>query len=158
MLQEVITISGNKTLYPQRIYCYSSIITALQRMLSRQGFFEVCESMRNVEPCGGQLRGVYDGKMWKEFLVLNGETFLSAAYTYAFLLNIDWFQAYELSTYSVGVVYLVLLNLPRSLRYKRENIVLVGVIPGPTGPSLLINTYLNPLVLEFFNLWDGLEI
>ena len=90
--------------------------------------------------------------------MLNGETFLSAACTYAFLLNIDWFQPYERSTYSVGVIYLVLLNSPRSLRYKRENIVLVSVIPGPTEPSLLINTYLKPLVLDFLKLWDGLEI
>ena len=90
--------------------------------------------------------------------VLNGEIFLSAACTYAFLLNIDWFQPYERSIYSVGVIYLVLLNLPRSLRYKRENIMLLGVTPGPTEPSVLINTYLKSLVLDFLKLWDGLEI
>lgn len=146
MLQEVVTISGSKTFYPHRIYCYHGIISALKHMLLRKGFFELCESSRNTNPNGNLLRDIYDGNMWKDFLVVDGVSFLSAAGTYAFMLNIDWFQPYELSTYSVGVMYLVFLNLPRSIRFKRENVVLVGVIPGPTKPSLLLNTYLNPLV------------
>ena len=61
-------------------------------MLLRQVFFELCESMRNTAQSRSQLRDVYDGNMWKDFLMVNGERFLSAACTYAFLLNIDWFQ------------------------------------------------------------------
>jgi hypothetical protein len=57
--------------------------------------------------------------------------------------------------YSVGVIYLVILNLPRSIRYKRENVILYGVIPGPCEPSLTINTYLLPLVTELQELWQG---
>lgn len=34
--------------------------------------------------------------------------------------------------------------------------MLVGIIPGPTEPPLLINTYLNPLVSELLDLWDGI--
>ena len=33
--------------------------------------------------------------------------------------------------YSVGAIYLIIQNLPRSMRYKRENVILVGLIPGP---------------------------
>lgn len=44
------------------------------------------------------------------------------------------------------------------VRYKRENVFLVGVIPGPTEPPLLINSYLNPLVQEFLRLWEGVSI
>lgn len=155
MLQEVITISGKRHLYPHRVYCYHSIITTLKNMILRQGFVELCESTRNVVRSADRLSDIYDGKLWKDFLVVNGKDFLSAAFTYAFILNIDWFQPYELCTYSVGVIYLVLLNLPRSVRYKREN-MLVGIIPGPTEPPLLINTYLNPLVSELLDLWDGI--
>ena len=83
-------------------------------MISRQGFVELCESTRNVVRSAGRLSDIYDGKLWKDFLVVNEKDFLSAAFTYAFTLNIDWFQHYELCTYSVGVIYLVLLNLPRT--------------------------------------------
>ena len=65
-----------------------------------------------------------------------------------FCYNIDWLQHYKHIQYSVGVVYLVFLNLPRSIRYKRQNVILFGVIPGPSEPSLSINSYLLPLVRE----------
>ena len=47
------------------------------------------------------------------------------------------------------------MNLPRKERYLQENIILVGVIPGPKEPSLHVNTYLNPLVEELNKLWNG---
>ena len=36
--------------------------------------------------------------------------------------------------------------------------VLVGVIPGPHEPSLHINSFLEPIVLELLKLWTGVEI
>ena len=45
-------------------------------------------------------------------------------------------------------MYLCILNLPCSERYTRENMLLVGIIPGPHEPHLNINLYLAPLVLE----------
>ena len=37
--------------------------------------------------------------------------------------------------YSTGVIYLTSLNLPRNERYKPENIILIGIIPGPKEPK-----------------------
>lgn len=49
-------------------------------------------------------------------------------------------------------------NLPRQIRYKMENIILVGVIPGPKEPKLTMNSYLYPLVQEMKELWEGVII
>lgn len=57
------------------------------------------------------------------------------------MLNVDWFQPYKHSTYSLGVIYLVILNFPRNIRYKLENSIIIGFIPGPHEPSGNINTY-----------------
>ena len=67
----------------------------------------------------------------------------------------DWFQPFKHVTYSVGAVYLS--NLPRNLRYKRENIILCGILPGPKEPKDL-NSYLYPLVHELLLLWEGVVI
>ena len=100
----------------------------------------------------------YDGAIWKEFLTDQaGVSFLSGANNYAFLLNIDWFQPFVHVTYSVGVIYMVFLNLPRCIRYKRENVLLLGVIPGPSEPPLTINSYLTPIVKELKTLWEGVS-
>ena len=71
------------------------------------------------------------------------------------MLNVDWFQPFEHSTYSLGVIYLVILNLPRELRFKIENVLLVGVVPGPKEPKGSINSFLGPMVKELLELWHG---
>ena len=71
------------------------------------------------------------------------------------MLNIDWFQPFKHRVYSIGVMYLAIMNLPRSVRFKRENIIIVGLIPGPSEPSKNINTYLTPLVADLLTVWEG---
>jgi hypothetical protein len=50
--------------------------------------------------------------------------------------------------YSVGVLYLCMLNLPPEERYKVNNIGIIGILPGPHEPSKNINLYLKPAVEE----------
>ena len=51
------------------------------------------------------------------------------------------------------------MNLPRHERFKRENVILAGIIPGPSEPPRNIHTYLSPLVDELLILWnDGIMI
>ena len=71
----------------------------------------------------------------------------------AVMLNVDWFRPHKHSPGSVGVTYLVLLNLPCHERYKLENIIVVGILPGPSEPKLTANTFLEPLVKELQTLW-----
>ena len=75
------------------------------------------------------------------------------------MLNIDWFQPFKHSVYSVGALYIRIMNLPRSVRFKPENVILVGLIPGPHEPRLNINSYLQPLVAELNQLFtNGLSV
>ena len=101
---------------------------------------------------------VYDSQLWKDFQCVSDKPFLAQPYNYAFTLNVDWFQPFLLTTSSVGVVYLTVSNLPRILRFKRENIILVGIIPGPTEPKCDINSFLDPLTKELVDFWGGIEM
>lgn len=67
--------------------------------------------------------------------------YLTAPRNYAFILNVDLFQLFEHSVYSVGMLYMVLMNLLRAERFKPENVFLVGVIPGLHEPKHNINSY-----------------
>ena len=64
---------------------------------------------------------------------------------------------YSHTVYSVGAVYLTVMNLSRSVRYKQKNIILLGIIPGPSEPEHDINNYLQPLVDELLKLWKGVR-
>ena len=147
LLKKVHTSSGIIKLYPYKVFCYGYLINSLQRLWLRPG---ACESTRNLYK---ETSGVFsDVFIWQEFLEVDGVEFLCASYCYGLMLNIHWFQPFSGCVYSVGVLYLAIMNLPRSHRYKRQNIL---IIPGPSEPPLTINSYLSPLVSELLQLWQG---
>ena len=75
-------------------------------------------------------------------MVVNGTPFLSEKFNFALSLNVDWFQPFKHVSNSIGVIYLSILNLSRTERYKAENIILCGVIPGPVEPTETIVTFI----------------
>lgn len=75
------------------------------------------------------------------------------------MLNVDWFQPFKhRKDISVGVLYMVVMNLPRSERFKRENVIIVGIIPVLSKEPPSLNTFLNPLVDELNVLWRGIKV
>ena len=81
--------------------------------------------------------------------------FLSVPFNFGLHLNVDWFQPFDHRQHSEGAVYLSILNLPRKESFLKKNVILVGVIPGPKEPKLLMNSFLHPLVDELKVLWEG---
>ena len=101
---------------------------------------------------------IYDGRVWKEFQTVDAKPFLSLPNNLAIGLGCDWFQPYKHITYSVGVLYLVIFNLPREERFKMENIILLGIIPGPSEPKKVMNSYLGPFVNDMLTFWEGVKV
>ena len=157
LMKSVQYISGHKILYPYKIYCYKNIQSTLQEFLLCPQFYLRCQQWR-TRPTNCLLSEVYDGQVWKQFQCIQGVPFLAAQFTFAFALNVDWFQPFTHTVYSVGVIYLTILNLPRTFRYKLENVIVVGIIPGPSEPAHDINSYLQPLVNELLSLWTGISL
>ena len=72
------------------------------------------------------------------------------------MLNLDWFQPYKRrNNKSVGVIYIALMNLPRELRFKRENVLVLGIIPYFKHEPDNLETFINPLIGELNSLWRG---
>jgi hypothetical protein len=83
------------------------------------------------------LDDVYDGRIFQEFQqkkkpFSTTDTWFTrkGVYELALQLNADAFQPFRKSQYSMTAVYAVVLNLPREIRYREENIILLGLIPG----------------------------
>ena len=94
-------------------------------------------------------------RVWKEFQHVDGEPFLAAPNNFGLMLNVDWFQPTKHGSDTIGVIYMVVMNLPREERFKPENLIVVGIIPGPKEPKHHINSFLQPLVDDLIDLWDG---
>ena len=150
LLKKVKSSAGKTLNKPQQVYSYKSIIDSMKELLSQPDFLKKCEEWRTWQQDPDNLSDIYDGRVWQQFMVVNGIPFLSLPYNFTFSLNVDWFQPYKHTKHSVGVLYLAVQNLPRRDRFLAENIVIVGVIPGPREPSKHITSFLNPLNFNNF--------
>lgn len=147
--------NGSVYLYPKQMYCYKKVIESIQDLLHKKNFINDCEKWRDRNLPDSTLGDVYEGQVWKDFQTVNGEPFLSAPNNFGLMLNVDWFQPTKHGIHSIGVIYMVVMNLPREQRFKLENVIVVGIIPGPKEPKLHLNTFLQPLIDELVDLWDG---
>ena len=160
LLKKVRTKHMGIDLVPRKTCPYQSLCDAITFMVSKPDFLNLCEHwrVRASQVPEDMYADVYDGKVWKEFQSEQYNHYLNFPGNLLLSLNVDWFQPFSHTQYSVGVIYLVVLNLPREERYKMENIILVGIIPGPKEPKLTLNSYLAPLVLELENAYHGWSI
>ena len=149
---------------PVLVYPYVSLVESLQAFLARPGFMEACRVATEASNSNATTIycDVYDGQVWKDFITVEDAPFLGELsperLNLALQLNVDWFQPFKHTVFSVGAIYVSILNLPRHLRYKVENTILVGVIPGPHEPSLHANSFLAPFVSELLQLWEGITL
>ncbi|KAG2216480.1 hypothetical protein INT45_014040 [Circinella minor] len=151
--------STNNRGTPYKKYAYYPLEDSLKRLFMRDNFEEKIEpwKSRPMEP--GLFNDVYNGMMWYDLLDSStGLPFIETPRSLMLTLNIDWFAPFD-SGYSCGAIYLICNNLPRSDRFKIENVILVGVMPGPKEPSTYeINSYLEPLVESLLRLFNGITI
>ena len=75
-----------------------------------------------------------DGRVWHDIKLINGRPFTELPNNLCLGMNIDWFIPYDETVYFVGAIYVVVLNLLWTERYRLEHVILVGVIPGPHEP------------------------
>lgn len=156
LLKVVRSSNGTEYLVPFQTYCFASIPNCMEELLNRPSMVQDCEKWRKREISSGALTDVYDGQMWEYFQFdSDGKPFLAEPNNYLLMLNCDWFQPFRHTPFSVGVLYVVVENLPREVRFRRENILVIGIIPGPSEPSMNINSYLEPVVKDLKNLWEG---
>ena len=73
--------------------------------------------------------------------------------------HLDWFKPFKhRDDFSVGVIYMVWMNLPRSISFRKENVILVGIIPVLKHEPKSLNHFLNPAVDELNALWKGVKV
>ena len=64
------------------------------------------------------LGDTYDGNIWDDFSSESKAIFFLTPHNYILALNVGWFQPFTHSVYSVGAIYMTILNLPRHERHK----------------------------------------
>lgn len=146
---------------PRLIFPLGIIKYQLHRLLSRPGFEEKLRKWTNRDVPNGVLSDMLDGRVFREFKLNPDDpspffTPEHATDRLPLMINLDWFQPYLGSPYSLGAIYGVICTLPREDRFQPENILLLGLLPGPQEVGLhQINHYLAPIVDQLLELGGG---
>ena len=151
---------------PKMVYPLPCLKTQLAIMYKRPGFEELLKKWTNREVLSGIMSDIYDGEIWKTFPshlnTPNSPRFFepeTADRHFGIMINLDWFQPFQSAVYSCGVIYGVICNLPRDIRFKRENMLTLALLPGPNEVKLdQINHYLAPIIDELLELWNGFNL
>ena len=158
-------LHGRISIRSEKIFPFASIIKQLTSMYCRHGFEKNLRHWSERKQFDNILTDIYDGNVWKNFKETTDENsprfFRSdvADSHLGLMLNLDWFQPYDGTIHSTGAIYAVICNLPRDIRFQRENLLLLGLLPGPHEVSLhKINHYLAPIVSELESLWSGVTL
>jgi hypothetical protein len=158
-------VSNRIVIQPELIYPFSGIRQQLATMFRRPDFEKSLRHWTNRKQFDDKLTDIYDGQVWRNFKESNEEN--SARFFrpemadshLGLMLNLDWFQPYDGTMHSTGALYAAICNLPRDIRFKRENLLLLGLLPGPNEVSLhKINHYLAPVVDELKSFWIGIAL
>lgn len=144
---------NNGNLTPARVFIYNSVITTLKQFFSREGFMDSITSWKNRKlQAANYMFDHMDAEVWKTFRIRptdNVPFFEESLTNLGFSLNVDWYQGYSNSVYSVGAIYMTILNMDRKLRNLKKNVIFVGLMPGPKESKLQqTNNYLEPLINE----------
>uniref|UniRef100_U9ULB8 Transposase domain-containing protein n=1 Tax=Rhizophagus irregularis (strain DAOM 181602 / DAOM 197198 / MUCL 43194) TaxID=747089 RepID=U9ULB8_RHIID len=121
---------------PKMLYPLSCLKSQLSIMYQRSGFEQLLKKWINRDNVNC-MSDIYDGEIWKNFPSrldipdpLKFFTSETAELNLGIMINLDWFQPFDLSIYSL--------------------------LPGPHEVKLhQINHYLAPIVDELLELWNG---
>ena len=138
---------------PELIYPFVGIQEQLSSMYCRPDFESLLRHWSDRRQFDNILTDIYDGQVWRSFKDTNEEgspNFFRpdvADSHLGLMLNIDWFQPFDGTTHSTGVIYAAICNLSQDVHFKRENMLILSILLGPYEVSLhKINHYLTPIV------------
>ena len=140
---------------PVLTYPCVDVETALNTILRRPGVDLSLDHWKARQFPKGTYGDLYEGELWRDFQTWKGEEFLSGS-GIAVMLNMDGFQPFKRRQYSVQGIYLAIMNLPRHLRYRRENMILVGLIPGGKE-RIPLSYFIKRLADQLKKLWVSIS-
>ena len=130
------------------------IIQQLRSFFKREKFYDSLSYQFNRKKKTPQaLEDIYDGELYKEFVVNNG--ILSSQNNISFTFNTDGAAVFKSSNYSVWPIYLVINELEPKQRFLDQNMIFAGLWHGKHKPYMWL--YLKPTFEALLKLEEGID-
>ena len=144
---------------PQKVLRHFPLVPRLKRMfLSKKGAEEAQWHELKRQPNEKELSHPKDGDAWKDFDEKFPE-FAKDARNFRLGIATDGFNPFGNfnTTYSMWPVFVIPYNLPPWACMDQSNFMMALLIPGPKSPGKHFDVFLQPLVEELLELWEGVR-
>jgi len=137
-----------------QIFFYRQLSQMLHNKMSDPHYVSLVNCWRQRE---ADYEDIYDFPLWREHAT---KGILKYDNNLALMLHLDFFNPFGRSRkkYSIGGIYVTNLNLPRKIRFKKENILVLAIVPGPKEPKLHLNPFMQLFTEELKKLDQGFAI
>ncbi|KAF8676920.1 Transposase family tnp2 [Rhizoctonia solani] len=147
---------------PRRTFHYLPLIPRLINLFRSPPMAELLQYRSRRRPEPNTLSDIFDGRYYlqllQEFVYLGGtrlgHRFFSSNTDMALGLSTDGVGPFKTRKQQCWPLIIINYNLPPSIRTRLENILCLGVIPGPRTPKEL-DTFLEPFIDELEELARG---
>lgn len=147
---------------PRRTFLYIPLIPRLVNMYRDKETARLLRYRAHRRHRPGAYADIFDGQLYRDLLGkrvrINGETlddtYFSSPTDVALGLSTDGFGPFKSRSHQCWPLVLFNYNLNPKIRTRLENLLCVGVIPGPNTPKEL-DSFLEPLISELESLGHG---
>ena len=108
---------------PRKVFPMPDLKSQIHAMYQRPDFEQNMTKWTHRHVDENVLADIYDGEIWKTFSSYDSESnskFFAPEFADSHLgimINLDWFRPFDSQAYSTGVIYGVICNLPREIRF-----------------------------------------
>ena len=144
----------NKNISNEKSYFLElPLIYQIQSFFREEGFHKKIQGRFEHLKNQRLYRDIYDGSLYRSLFDNDGP--LSVQDNLSFVLNTDGAQVFKSSKVSLWPIFMVINELPYTIRMKPENMLLAGLWFGNRKPAM--NTFLKPLLNSMEQLLQGIE-
>jgi hypothetical protein len=149
---------------PRKSYHYTPLIPQLQALYQNLSLIDKLRYRSQFKPTSGGVRDIFDGTHYRSLLnqQLNPDQpycFFDDPRDLALGLSLDGFPLFKRRRMGHSTAWPLIIinyNLPATIRTHLENVICVGVIPGPKQFKDL-SSFLVPLIDELLELESGVQ-
>lgn len=149
---------------PQAVFSYVPLIPQLLALFCNKSTCEKLRYRATYKPETETIEDIFDGSLYRELCkrlvtvdgVKKPYRFFEDARELALGLSVDGMCPFKKRKHSCWPLIIINYNFPPDIRNHLDNIICVGVVPGPQSPKDL-NSFLQPLIAELVDLANGVE-
>jgi hypothetical protein len=150
---------------PRRRFSYIRLIPRLKAFLANQAQAEQMRYRAEFEHVTGTISDIFDGKLYRDLLgqhvrPVNGpiqqHRYFDSDTDIALGLSTDGYAPFRRRAKTAWPLLVFNYNLPPEIRFHLENVLCLGVIPGPKKPKDF-DSFLWPFIEEMLELEAGVD-